>query len=222
MGSTTTCWTVIRGVAAGDDADRQAFAQRYQGVVRAYLLARWQGSPLLQEVDDALQEVFVESFREGGVLDKVDDQAPGGFRAFLYGVARNVALRHETKRGRRRDKQMDTAMSAGDALSADETRLSQVFDRHWATTIMREAAERQRADAGDDEAALLLRLRFHDGLPIREIAARWQQDPVHVHRAYAKARKEFKRALLEVIAFHRPGSPEIHEQECAQLLAMLE
>ena len=36
-GHDTTCWTVIRGAAAGDRDDRDLFARRYEPVVRAYL-----------------------------------------------------------------------------------------------------------------------------------------------------------------------------------------
>ena len=49
----------------------------------------------------------------------------------------------------------------------------------------------------------LLRLRFHEGLPIREIAARWKRDTAWVPHQYATAREEFKRAVdagLEVAA----------------------
>ena len=52
----------------------------------------------------------------------------------------------------------------------------------------------------------LLRLRFEENLPIRDIAVRWDTDPAIVHKSYAIARKEFRSALLEVVAFHHPGS----------------
>jgi hypothetical protein len=67
----------------------------------------------------------------------------------------------------------------------------------------------------------LLRLRFEEGLPIRTIAAQWGIDAVAVHHAYALARKEFRAALLEVVAFHHPGRPDALEQEAAGLLNAL-
>src|SRR5262245_24445913 len=96
----TTCWTLIEAARGGRREDREEFARRYQGPVEAYLRARWAGTRFLQEVDDAVQEFFLECFREGGFLDRVEKGGPGGFRAFLYGVVRNVAFRYE-KRGRR-------------------------------------------------------------------------------------------------------------------------
>jgi hypothetical protein len=104
--------------------------------------------------------------------------------------------------------------------------MSGAFDRAWAKALVREAAQVQESRARSaGEAACrrveLLRLRFHDGLPIREIASRWQMDNAVLHHEYAKARQEFKAALEEVVAFHHPGPPEAIEQECANLLAML-
>ncbi len=221
----TTCWTVIRDAAGGDGAARAIFAERYEPIVRGYLLARWRSSPLLQEVDDVIQEVFVESFRDHGVLARADPEAGRGFRAFFYGVVRNVAKRAESRHGRRRDQQPATGFF-GESEDASGERLSRLFDRQWATAMMREAASRQRElsqQAG--EAARrrveLLRMRFHDGWPIREIARLWKTDPADVHREYARARKEFRQSLAEVVAFHHPGSAEAVERECEELLELL-
>src|SRR5262249_48893927 len=135
----STCWTVIRGAAAGNGLDRDQFARRYAPVVRAYLTARWPGGARQQEIDDAVQEVFVECFRRGGVLERVGEGRPGGFRAFLYGVARNVALRVETDRARQNVRQAPGG-SALDRVAASEASLSTVFDRAWAKALVREAA----------------------------------------------------------------------------------
>ena len=51
-------------------------------MVRAYLGARWRSSPMLQELDDAVQDVFVECLRHGGVLERARPGQPGGFRAY--------------------------------------------------------------------------------------------------------------------------------------------
>ena len=91
---------------------------------------------------------------------------------------------------------------------------------------MREAAARQaeRADALGPEARRrveLLRLRFQEGLPIREVARLWGDDPAALHREYARARQEFKAALLDVMASYHPDSPAQAERECADLLRLL-
>jgi len=216
--SQTTCWTVVRGAAEGVVSDRETFARHYVPIVRAYLLARWRGSPLLQETDDALQEVFVDCFKEGGALARVE---PGSsFRAFFYGVVRMVALRHEDRR-RRRAREEQPASSF--EIKADEPALSAVFDRTWAQSVMGQAADRQAEQAVErgSEAQRrleLLALRFQEGLPIREIAIRWNVDAVGLHREYARARREFHEALTEVVGFHHPGAAKDVEAECTRLL----
>jgi RNA polymerase sigma factor (sigma-70 family) len=214
----STCWTVIRAAAAGSPTDRDELARRYLGVVRAYLAARWRGLALRGDLDDATQEVFVECFRQGGVLEAAGAGRVPSFRAFFYGVIRNVARRFEARPVRASDPLPD--------IAADEESQSRLFDRTWAKAIMSEAAQvqRQRATEVGAEALQrveLLRLRFEENLPIRTIADRWGIDAARLHHAYALARQEFRDALLTVVAFHQPGNPVELEQEAARLLQAL-
>jgi RNA polymerase sigma-70 factor (ECF subfamily) len=220
----STCWTLIDGAAAGAGRDRDEFARRYVPVVRAYLAARWRGGPHVADVEDAVQEVFVECFKPGGVLERAEPSRDGGFRSFLYGVVRHVAQRFEVRRAREDRRQGEADLAA---VAAAEESLSRVFDRAWARALLREAARLQAEHAArtGPEALRrveLLRLRFEDGLPIREIARRWQVDAARLHHDYARARQEFKEALTQLLAFHHPGaSPEELERECLGLLALL-
>jgi RNA polymerase sigma-70 factor (ECF subfamily) len=216
--SESTCWTTIRGAAAGHADDRDALARRYLDVVRSYLSARWHGSTLSADIDDATQAVFVECFREGGVLHVAESGRVTSFRAFLFGVVRNVARRFESRRVR--------AGALPSDLVANEESQSRLFDRTWAKSLMAEAAQlqRQRAHEQGDEAVRrieLLRLRFEEGLPIRTIAERRGVSAAALHHDYALARKEFKAILLEVVAFHHPGTRAEIEQEAAGLLKAL-
>ncbi len=93
----STCWTVVCAAVAGSRTDREELARRYLGVVRAYLRTRWRTSQQQSDLDDAVQEVFVECFRAGGALDAVVDGRVPSFRAFLYGIVRNVARRFEAR-----------------------------------------------------------------------------------------------------------------------------
>ena len=77
-----TCWTLLREVVAGDTVARERFARSYEPVVRSYLAARWRGTTRLPQLDDAVQDLFVECFRTGGILTKIDEGHAGGFRAF--------------------------------------------------------------------------------------------------------------------------------------------
>ena len=88
-----TCWTLIRAAAAGQAAEREEFSRRYLAPVRAYLAARWRASPILGELDDAVQEVFVACFREGGALYLVGhDERRHALRTFaIHRVQRHWA-----------------------------------------------------------------------------------------------------------------------------------
>jgi RNA polymerase sigma-70 factor (ECF subfamily) len=218
LSSESTCWSVIRAAAAGSPTDCDELARRYLGVVRAYLVARWRGSAWRDDLDDASQDVFVECFRQGGALEAAGAGRVPCFRAFLYGVVRNVARRFESRPLRETGRLPDIQAKEGD--------LSQLFDRSWAQAIMTEAAQLQqrRASERGPEAVQrveLLRLRFEECLPIRAIAERWGVAAPDLHHAYARARQEFRTVLLEVVAFHHPGSPAEVEQEAASLLKAL-
>jgi RNA polymerase sigma-70 factor (ECF subfamily) len=213
-----TCWTLIGAAAGGDAAARNEFARLYQPVARSYFAARWQLSPLRSIVDDAVQDVFVECFKPGGVLGKVNESPADGFRPFFHGVLRNVARRHEERHR--------PALPLPDEQAADDTSLSAAFDRAWARSLLQEAARVQSEMARGDERATrrvkLLRLRFQDGLPIRDIAAKWGDDAAKLHHEYATAREEFRAALRRVVAFHLPAAtPEQLTDACRGLLGSL-
>ena len=213
-----TCWTLVQNAAAGDADARNHFARLYEPAVRAYLGNRWK-SANNRSVDDAVQDAFVELFKSGGALGKVDADRAGGFRAFLYGVVRNVALRHETK--------TPTPLSLPAELPNDDTSLAAAFDKAWATTLLREAARVQSESAErNGERALrrveLLQMRFQRGMPIRDIATEWNEDPAKLHREYAMAKDEFREALRNVVAFHQPSAtPGEIERACAELVGLL-
>jgi len=216
----STSWTLIRGAAAGHLPDRAEFALRYEPVVRAYLAARWRDGPRLPDLDDATQTALLECFREGGVLDRSDEIRC--FHAFLYGVLRNLARRFEAD-GAGGPAEPPRGL---DALPASEESLSRAFDRAWALALVREALRRQAARAGEpgspgDRRAELLRLRFQEDLPIREIARRIGSDPAALHHEYARAREEFRETLHEVVGEEHPGTPGEVGRKCASLLALI-
>ena len=223
--SEETCWTLIRDAAEGRSEARSVFARRYLPVVQRYLESRWRRRLSSDEIEDAVQEVFVECFKERGILDRARRGEVAIFHAFLYGAARNVAARVEQRRAQR-DDLPGSASFQPDELPLDDDRLTRVFERAWARGIMRQAVELhgERARREDEQAQKrfrLLQLRFQEGLPIREIADLWGDDPAGLHHAYAKARKEFGSALRDVVAYHVAGSGESVEGECRRLLFLL-
>ncbi|MFO1050627.1 MAG: sigma-70 family RNA polymerase sigma factor [Planctomycetota bacterium] len=213
-------WSLIARAASGDAGARAVFGTTYLPVVRAFLEQRWQRTPLAGETDDAVQEVFVECLRERGVLAKVDPSR-GDLRGLLFGVARNVAARIEQRRFRRNEAPLRD--SVAEATLAPDPSLSASFDREWARTLVRIAADRMRAEAGHGSEAArrrveILQLRFGEGLPIRAIAERWQVDADTLHRALQTAREEFRRCLRQVVAEHVVRSEVDIDREVARVL----
>ena len=224
-GPDSTRWSLIRAAAEGEASAREEFAGRYESIVRAYLGARWRASPLRTEIDDAAQEVFLACFRDDGALTRVESDRSGGFRAYLFGVVRNVARRFE-RQWPRRHRQPDSRLDLA-AIEGREESLSRLFDAAWARAIIRRAADRfnERAREGGDGAcrrAELLRLRIQEDLPIREIARRWDEDPAHLHHEYARARGEFARALRDLVRESHPGTPTEVRAECAKIVGYLQ
>lgn len=220
-----TCWILVRGAAAGRSDDREEFARRYLPIVRTYLQARWRGKPLAEDVEDVVQEVFIALFRDGSPLGRADSQAGGGFRALLHGVTRNVALHSERTRARRVKRVGETDCDP-DLTPADDPSLSRVFDRAYAYAMVKQARSRMAHHAAslDEDARRrveLLRLRFEQGLPIRDIAAQWATDPARLHREYSKARNEFRKALVETVAESERLTAERAEEECVRLQSLL-
>lgn len=230
----TTSWSLIRGAADGNSNDRESFAVRYQPVVKAYLAARWNGIVIANDLDDAIQDVFSECFRKGGVLARAESGRPGGFRAFFFGVVKNVAHRYEAREARRpKSLKEDSSSHPGQVNAAGRTRELEtndtpdsVFELEWARAVMKEAKsiqqERAKRLGGSAIKRLeLLALRFEQGLPIREIAKLWGQDPAKLHHQYAKSREEFHNALKQVVSSHFGDSNEPIDDECQRLLSVL-
>ena len=223
-----TCWDLVAGAANGDGDARRAFGELYLPIVETYIEQRWRGNGLLQDKDDAVQEVFVECFRDGGALEKVEQGKGSGFRGFLFGTTRNVAMRFERKAG---SKLAENPAHTGflDQIANDEDRLSRVFDREWARAIVRQAGDLQsrRAEARGGNALQrleVLRRRFDDGMSVPDIAAELGESPELIHKWYARGRADFRECLRDVVSRHmrEPIDPDGVEEECRRLLALLD
>lgn len=215
-----TSWTLVRGAARGETVAREEFGRRYLPLMKRYLFERWRDRPWLTEIEDATQEVFVECYKKGGALDHFEEGRGDSFRGYLLSICRNVAARFEREQWQRMKVKIDESVL--ELSSADDTRASQLFDRAWAQSMLREAAQRyqQKAPNLDSNARHrfeLLVLRFRDDMPIRDIARLWNVDPTQLHREYTKARDEFRDILMEVLEIHQPGSHASLTQECERL-----
>ncbi|MBL8898540.1 MAG: sigma-70 family RNA polymerase sigma factor [Planctomycetes bacterium] len=222
----TTSWNLIAAAGAGASAAREEFAKRYEPAVRSWLRQRWTTGPLRDQLDDAVQEVFVECIKPDGVLSKADPSFQAGFRALLGGVTRKVALRFEERARHARAlvaQGIDTAVQTG----AEHSSAAHPLDRAWALEILREAAiEQERRAAEVGMGALrrveILKLRFQEGLTTAEIASALEVDPEYAQHQFAKARRDFLRALQVIVARRNPdlSKRELLER-CRQLVTLL-
>lgn len=209
---------MIDRAAQGDAQARTAFARVYMEVVRRTLQARWRGGSLEQSVEDAVQDVFLDCLKQRGALTRVEAGRRGGFGAFLHGVVANIARRYERSRVRHGARQMSLEIDVSDRAPS----VARAFDQAWLQHLLGLAVAKLRNAAADDEAherLELLSLRFGDGLPVRDIAARWQRDPAELHVAYARARREFGRALRDVLREHLAEGEVASEDALDQRLA---
>ncbi|MBL8889162.1 MAG: sigma-70 family RNA polymerase sigma factor [Planctomycetaceae bacterium] len=231
----STCWTLIQGAAAGDCTAREEFARLYQPVILMFLKSRWAKNLNNFNLDDAMQDVFVDCFKINGALQRWEPGREGGFRGFLYGIVRNVARRHEENR--------QPVVPLDHDHEADHTGAETAFDRAWATSLMKQAArnmaeQAQNVDRNTTEQkafeselnmdlaaqgramrrVTLLKKRFNQNQPIREIAIEWQVDAAWLHHEYATARQEFHAALMRVIAFHYPNTNQAEQAAICQSL----
>lgn len=218
-----TCWTLLRAASSGNASARSSFSHLYADTIRGYLDTRWRGRILAAEIDDAAQEVFLECFKSGGVLERAEP-ARGDFRGLLFGVTRNVARRFEERaleRGRLRPEDSDWYQR----IASDDPGQATLFDRSWARALVRRAKAMHRERALADGVAgrrriELLERRFKGDEAIRSIAADWGVPAQDVHNAYRKARTEFYTCLREVVAFHSPDEADL-ESKCKRLLSLL-
>ena len=220
--SQETCWTVVRAAASGDAGARSVFGQTYASVIRGFLRWRWKGQLLEGDTDDAVQEVFFECLKAGGVLDRADPSR-GDFRGLLFGVTRNVAQRFEERARAKAGVPVDEEWLA--EVAADQAGQATLFDRSWARALVRLSHRRHRELAlADGEAGRrrieLLERRFRDDEAIREIARAWGVPAPFVHQEYRKARREFYDCLKRVVAHHTAPGAEL-DAECRRLLALI-
>ena len=121
--------------------------------------------------------MFLTCFREGGALDRVDPARAGGFRAFLYGIARNVLSDHRARRTAERTmEEIEVEPFSTEPLPTER------IERRETRALIHAALGR----LGDPDRELLMLSRFHD-LRHAELAELYQCTigaiKVRIHRA---------------------------------------
>lgn len=216
---------MIVAAGAGDGPSRDTFARIYGRVIRVYLAARWRLPTTHEAVEDGTQEVFVQCFKPGGALDRVEPGGPARFRSYLYAVVKHVADRIERKNRVRATAQEHSGAGLDD-IARNEATLSRVFDRAWVGMITREAwftmVSRFEEGAAGHDRIQILDLRYQQGLSSGEIATRLGLPADYVYQQLRNAKRDFRAALLDVVgAYHPQASREEIEARCIELVGLL-
>ena len=212
--------------AGGDPSAHAAFAKRFLPEARRLLAARWTGGPFEQEVDDAVQEVFVEVLRPRGALRRVDRDHEGSIRSYFATVVRHVALRIEKGRVSRYREQRVGEFGSGLYPDLREEPVRSL-ERAWAEHLLAEAWRELARGAGDrggsrPDRVQLLRWRYESGRSMRELASVSGAATDTIYAELRQARRNFSASLRAVVARLEPESGDRLEERCKELLVALE
>ena len=118
-----TCWSLIGRAATGDAGARSAFGRSYLPLVRAFLAARWRGTALAGEVEDAadcfataieLAPKFPDAHHNLGdarIEQKRTEEAIECYRAALALAPRDVLTMNNLALALERVGEMDASMA---------------------------------------------------------------------------------------------------------------
>jgi len=169
-------------VEAARDGDEEAFAslvRSHRGLVIGLVAARVRGR---EDVEDLAQEVFVRAWKRLHTLEN-----PDRFSAWLASIAVHASIDHHRRRGARlkpgplvegEEPKADVA-PAGRGLEIDEEH-RRVLDAL------------EHLDARSRTAVVL---RYHEGLAVKEVAARLGDSPAAVAMRLTRALRALRERL---------------------------
>jgi RNA polymerase sigma-70 factor (ECF subfamily) len=182
----------LRATSCGDCLDRDPEVDRFSAVYGEHFMFVWRtlralGVPAAA-ADDAAQDVFVVVHRR---LDDYDARAP--IRAWLFGIARNVARRHRERAHREPPLHL-----VGEGRALDDT------------MQLREAASlvERFLDTLDEDQRAVFVLAQLEGLTAPEIAEALGVNPNTVYSRLRTARLKFERAVARHAARDRRAHGE--------------
>jgi RNA polymerase sigma-70 factor (ECF subfamily) len=178
------------GTAALVDGCRRGEPQAQGALYRAYRsqilghLYRLLGGP--HDLEDALQDTFVEAFRSIGKF-----RGDAKLSTWLHGIAVHIALRRLRSRGRQpREAAVDESALAADAMQARDLEARRQVARVFA--ILEHLPPKKR---------VVFVLHEIDGLPLTDIAQMVGAPQITVRTRLHYARKEFFRRVAQDPAF---------------------
>jgi RNA polymerase sigma-70 factor, ECF subfamily len=175
--------TLVAGCCRGEPQAQGALYHAYRSQILGHLY-RLLGGP--HDLEDALQDTFVEAFRSIGKF-----RGDAKLSTWLHGIAVHIALRRLRSRGRRpREAAVDDEALAADALQARTVEARRQVTRVFA--ILEHLPPKKR---------VVFVLHEIDGLPLTEIAQLVGAPQITVRTRLHYARKEFFRRVAADPAF---------------------
>ncbi len=188
--SESTCWTMIRAAAAGSAPS----VRNWRGVI-------WPSFALIsphvgvrrrcaRNSTMRLRRCLLNVFATGACSTPRGQVGPraSAISSTESSATWPAASRAGVSAPPRRYRKSRRTMPANLASSTGPGR-----KRSWPRPVSCKANGRKSTGALAVRHVELLRLRFEENLPIREIARRWATDPANVHKSYALARRSFGR-----------------------------
>lgn len=227
----TTHWSLI--LRAKEDGDMgaaalEALCRAYWRPLRAYLL---RAGYTLADAEDHTQEFFARLLRRGSIA-KVEP-GRGRFRNFLL-----VSLRHFL--ADEHDKAMTARRGGGDTLIsldqtddddlpqldlADHLTPEQIFERHWAETVLARAREKLRAECCANQKQAVYEALGPEGNDpdetYQQIGERLGLSEEGVKSAAFRLRRRYRELIRAEVAETVASESEL-EAELRHLLQVLE
>ncbi|MBI5477610.1 MAG: RNA polymerase sigma factor [Deltaproteobacteria bacterium] len=174
---------LVAGCCRGEPQAQGALYRAYRSQILGHLY-RLLGGP--HDLEDALQDTFVEAFRSIGKF-----RGDAKLSTWLHGIAVHIALRRLRSRGRQpREAAVDESALAADALQARTVEARRQVARVFA--ILEHLPPKKR---------VVFVLHEIDGLPLTEIAQMVGAPQITVRTRLHYARKEFFRRVAQDPAF---------------------
>jgi len=228
-----TRWTVILAAGGKPSPESRAALERLCGSYwyPLYAFVRRSGySP--SDAEDLTQGFFAGLLEHNWIAHA--DRQKGRFRSFLL-MAMKRYLAKEWDKARRLKRggqirlvalQFDTAETRYSLEPADTRTPEQVFERHWAITLLSAVLKRLREDYGRDGKARLFEalepclIGKSDTQPYAALADHLQMTEGAVKMAVSRLRKRYREFLKEEIS-QTVASPSEVEEELRHLFRVL-
>ena len=229
----TTQWSVVLTAGRSDTTRSQAALEKlcrtYWYPLYAYVRRR--GQPPA-DAEDLTQAFFARLLERHWVGDA--DRERGRFRTFLLtAMSRFLADEWDKARAQKRGGgvahvpvQLDTAETRYGHEPADDCTPEQIYERHWALTLLDTVLQRLRAEyAREGKGELFAGLNSclvggRETQPYAELAGRLGMNEGAVKVAVHRLRKRYRKLLREEIA-ETMAAPEDVDDELRHLFAVL-